>query len=195
MPLYENVFIARQDVSSQQVETMTEGFTKLVTDNGGSVAKTEYWGVRGLTYRIKKNRKGHYVLMNLDAPSDAVKELERNLLLHEDIIRYMTVRVDELEEGPSVMMQSRGGRGGRGGREGREGRDRPVRDSGPGEGRPSQDDKADGGEAKQAASPENATENATKNVTENAAKIATENAAESSEKPESGAASPESVEE
>ena len=191
MPLYENVFIARQDVSSQQVETMTEGFTKLVTDNGGSVAKTEYWGVRGLTYRIKKNRKGHYVLMNLDAPSDAVKELERNLLLHEDIIRYMTVRVDELEEGPSVMMQSRGGRGGRGGREGREGRDRPVRDSGPGEGRPSQDDKADGGEAKQAASPENAT----KNVTENAAKIATENAAESSEKPESGAASPESVEE
>lgn len=128
MPFYENVFIARQDVSSQQVETMTEDFTKLVADNGGSVAKTEYWGVRGLTYRIKKNRKGHYVLMNLDAPSDAVKELERNMLLHEDIIRYMTVRVDELEEGPSAMMQSRGGRGGRGGREGRDRPDREGRD-------------------------------------------------------------------
>ncbi len=127
MPLYENVFIARQDVSSQQVETMTEVFTKLVTDNGGTVPKTEYWGVRGLTYRIKKNRKGHYVLMNLDAPSEAVKELERNMLLHEDVIRYMTVRVEELEEGPSAMMQSRGGRGGRGGRD-RDGRDRGNRD-------------------------------------------------------------------
>ena len=123
MPLYENVFIARQDVSSQQVETMTEGFAKLVTDNGGSIEKTEFWGVRGLTYRIKKNRKGHYVLMNLDAPSDAVLELERNLHLHEDVIRYMTVRVDELEEGPSVMMQSRGGRGPR---EDRDRDDRPA---------------------------------------------------------------------
>ncbi|MDA1099617.1 MAG: 30S ribosomal protein S6 [Proteobacteria bacterium] len=130
MPLYENVFIARQDVSSQQVETMTEDFTKLVADNGGSVAKTEYWGVRGLTYRIKKNRKGHYVLMNLDAPSAAVLELERNLRLHEDILRYMTVRVDELEEGPSAMMQSRGGRGGRGVREGRD-REHSERDSRP----------------------------------------------------------------
>jgi len=122
MPLYENVFIARQDVSSQQVEAMTEEFTTMVTENGGSVPKSEYWGVRSLTYRIKKNRKGHYVLMNLDAPSDAVQEMERNMRLHEDIIRYMTVRVEELEEGPSVMMQSRGGRGGRGGRDG--GRDR-----------------------------------------------------------------------
>ncbi len=164
MPLYENVFIARQDVSSQQVETMTEGFTKLVTDNGGSVAKTEYWGVRGLTYRIKKNRKGHYVLMNLDAPSDAVRELERNLLLHEDIIRYMTVRVEELEEGPSAMMQSRGGRGGRGCRDGRDGRDRPDRpdrpdrDSRPGGGGPNQADKAGDGEVKQAASTESVKE-------------------------------------
>ena len=126
MPLYENVFIARQDVSSQQVETMTEEFTTLVTENGGTVAKTEYWGVRGLTYRIKKNRKGHYVLLNLDAPSDAVQELERQMRLHEDVIRYMSVRVEELEEGPSAMMQSRGGsRGGRGGRDG--GRDRDDR--------------------------------------------------------------------
>ncbi len=134
MPLYENVFIARQDVSSQQVEAMTEEFTKLVTDNGGSVPKNEYWGVRGLTYRIKKNRKGHYVLLNLDAPSDAVQELERNMRLHEDVIRYMTVRVEELEEGPSVMMQSRGGRtdrrpreGGRDREGGREGRGREER--------------------------------------------------------------------
>ncbi len=144
MPLYENVFIARQDVSSQQVDTMTEEFTKLVSDNGGEVAKTEYWGVRGLTYRIKKNRKGHYVLMNLDAPSDAVQELERNMRIHEDVIRYMTVRVDELEEGPSAMMQSRGGRGDRGDRGGRSdrgdrgdrgGRDREARS---GEDRPAQ---------------------------------------------------------
>ncbi|MBT3534783.1 MAG: 30S ribosomal protein S6 [Rhodospirillaceae bacterium] len=140
MPLYENVFIARQDVSSQQVDTMTEEFTKLVADNGGEVAKTEYWGVRGLTYRIKKNRKGHYVLMNLDAPSDAVLELERNMRIHEDVIRYMTVRVEELEEGPSAMMQSRGGRGGRGERGergdrgergGRDRDDRPRREDQP----------------------------------------------------------------
>jgi small subunit ribosomal protein S6 len=158
MPFYENVFIARQDVSSQQVETMTEDFAKLVTDNGGAVAKTEYWGVRGLTYRIKKNRKGHYVLMNLDAPSDAVKELERNMLLHEDIIRHMTVRVEALEEGPSAMMQSRGGRGGRGGR------DRPDRDdrdfgnrndgSRPRQEPTSRNDTDGAVEVKQAASPE-----------------------------------------
>ena len=140
MPLYENVFIARQDVSSQQVEAMAEDFTKLVADNGGAIAKTEFWGVRGLTYRIKKNRKGHYVLMNLDAPSDAVQELERQMRLHEDVIRYMTVRVEELEEGPSAMMQSRGGRGGRGERGergdrgergGRDRDDRPRREDQP----------------------------------------------------------------
>ena len=155
MPLYENVFIARQDVSSQQVDTMTEEFTKLVSDNGGEVAKTEYWGVRGLTYRIKKNRKGHYVLMNLDAPSDAVQELERNMRIHEDVIRYMTVRVDELEEGPSAMMQSRGGRGDRGDRGDRGGRsdrgDRGGRDreARSGENRPAQnvDSGAGSGEA------------------------------------------------
>jgi len=124
MPYYENVFIARQDISSQQVDLMTEEFSKLVSDNGGEVPKTEYWGVRGLTYRIKKSRKGHYVLMNLDAPPDSVQELERQMRLHEDVIRYMTIRVDELEEGPSVMMQSRGGRGSRGDRGERGGRNR-----------------------------------------------------------------------
>ena len=124
MPFYENVFIARQDISSQQVDLMTEEFSKLVSDNGGEVPNTEYWGVRGLTYRIKKSRKGHYVLMNLDAPHESVQELERQMRLHEDVIRYMTVRVDELEEGPSVMMQSRGGRGSRGDRGERGGRSR-----------------------------------------------------------------------
>ena len=124
MPYYENVFIARQDISSPQVDLMTEEFSKLVSDNGGEVPKTEYWGVRGLTYRIKKSRKGHYVLMNLDAPPDSVQELERQMRLHEDVIRYMTIRVDELEEGPSVMMQSRSGRGSRGDRGERGGRSR-----------------------------------------------------------------------
>ena len=107
MPFYENVFIARQDVSSQQVDAMTEEFTKLISENGGQVQKTEYWGVRGLAYKIKKNRKGHYVLMNIDAQSGSVLELERQMRLHEDVLRYMTIRVDELEEGLSVMMQSR----------------------------------------------------------------------------------------
>ena len=127
MPYYENVFIARQDISSQQVDIMTEEFTKLVSDNGGEVAKTEYWGVRSLTYRIKKCRKGHYVLMNLDASPDSILALERQMRLHEDVVRYMTVRVEELEEGPSVMMQSRGGRGGRSER-GSRGRDDNLRD-------------------------------------------------------------------
>ena len=108
MPFYENVFIARQDVSSQQVDAMIEEFTKLISENGGEVPKTEYWGVRGLAYRIKKNRKGHYVLMNIETQPDSMLELERQMRLHEDIIRYLTVRVDKLEEGQSVMMQSRG---------------------------------------------------------------------------------------
>jgi len=123
MPFYENVFIARQDVSSQQVDAMTEEFTKLISENGGQVQKTEYWGVRGLAYRIKKNRKGHYVLMNIDAQSDSLLELERQMRLHEDVLRYMTIKVDVLEEGPSVMMQSRS-RGSRGERGERSERDR-----------------------------------------------------------------------
>ena len=112
MPLYENVFIARQELSTAQVEALTESFATIVRDNGGNVAKTEYWGLRNLAYRIKKNRKGHYVLFNLDTPADAVKELERNMRINEDMLRYLTVRVDELEEGPSIQMQSRGGREG-----------------------------------------------------------------------------------
>ncbi|HUI19057.1 MAG TPA: 30S ribosomal protein S6 [Alphaproteobacteria bacterium] len=114
MAYYESVFIARQDVSAAQVDGLTEGFAKIIQDQGGKVAKKEYWGLRNLAFRIKKNRKGHYVLFNLDAPAAAVKEMERNMRISEDIIRFLTVRVEALEEGPSAVMQSRG-------REGREG--------------------------------------------------------------------------
>jgi small subunit ribosomal protein S6 len=104
MALYENVFIARQDVPTTQVETLTNQFAELVTGMGGTVSKKEYWGLRSLTYRIKKNRKGHYTLLNIDAPSAAVKEMERTMSINEDIIRFLTVRVDALEEGPSAIM-------------------------------------------------------------------------------------------
>ncbi len=122
MPFYENVFIARQDISTPQVESLADDFTKIIEDKGGTVAKREYWGLRGLAYRIKKNRKAHYVLFNIDAPAGAVQEMERQMRLHEDVLRYLTLRVDELEEGPSAMMQRRGGRDDREGREGRDGR-------------------------------------------------------------------------
>ena len=121
MANYESVFIARQDISSAQVEQLTETYATIIRDNGGEVAKTEQWGLKTLTYKIKKNRKGHYVLFNLNAPAAAVAEMERNMSISEDILRFMTVRVDELEEGPSAMMQKRdrddrdgGGRGERG---------------------------------------------------------------------------------
>jgi len=117
MPLYESVFIARQDISASQAESIADQFTKILEDAGGKVAKREYWGLRSLAYKIKKNRKGHYTLFNIDAPSAAIAEMERNMSLNEDVIRYLTVKVDELEEGPSVMMQARDRRdGGRGGR-------------------------------------------------------------------------------
>ena len=105
MALYENVFIARQDVPTTQVETLTTQFSELVAAQGGTVSKKEYWGLRSLTFRIKKNRKGHYTLLNIDAPSAAVKELERTMSINEDIIRFLTVRVDALEEAPSAVMQ------------------------------------------------------------------------------------------
>ena len=105
MALYENVFIARQDVPQTQVETLTNQFAELVAAQGGTVSKKEYWGLRSLAFRIKKNRKGHYTLLNIDAPPAAVKELERTMSINEDIIRFLTVRVDALEEGPSAAMQ------------------------------------------------------------------------------------------
>jgi small subunit ribosomal protein S6 len=124
MPYYENIFIARQDVTSAQVEGLTEHFAGIVAAQGGNVTKREYWGLKSLSYRIRKNRKGHYVLMNIDAPAAAVTEMERNMRIHEDIIRHLTVRVDELEEGPSAMLQSKGrDRDDRGGRDGRRDRD------------------------------------------------------------------------
>jgi small subunit ribosomal protein S6 len=103
MALYESVLIARQDISAGQVDALADEMEKIITDNGGSVARREYWGLRSLTYRMKKNRKGHYVMFNLDAPSDAVQEMERNLRLHEDVLRYMTIRLDELRADPSPM--------------------------------------------------------------------------------------------
>jgi small subunit ribosomal protein S6 len=104
------VFIARQDISASQVESLTEAFTKTLEDQGGKVAKVEQWGLRGLAYKIKKNRKGHYVLFNIDGPAAAVQEMERQMRINEDVLRYITIRVDELEEGPSAMMQHRSGR-------------------------------------------------------------------------------------
>ena len=107
MALYEHIFLARQDVSPQQVEELTTAFTNLITEGGGKVSKNEYWGLKSLSYRIKKNRKAHYTLLNIDAPHAAVAEMERQQSLNEDIQRFMTIRVDELEEGPSAMMQKR----------------------------------------------------------------------------------------
>lgn len=107
MALYEHVFLARQDVSSQQVEAIAEQYKTLIETNGGSVKKVEHWGLRALAYRLKKNRKAHYVLFNIDAPHAAVAEMERQMGINEDILRFMTIRVDELEEGPSAMLQKR----------------------------------------------------------------------------------------
>src|SRR5579864_226585 len=105
MPLYEHVFLARQDASTQQVEELTAQMTGVVEQAGGKVTKTENWGVRSLTYRMNKNRKAHFVLLNINAPSAAVAEIERQERISEDVIRYLTVRVEELEEGPSAMMR------------------------------------------------------------------------------------------
>ena len=126
MPLYESTFIARPDISSQQVDGLAEQFREILTEAGGEIAKTEYWGLRSLAYRIKKNRKGHYYFMNIDAPPEAISAMEHTMRINEDIIRYLTVRVDEHDPNPAPLTQSRGrGRDGRGGRGGRwEGRRR-----------------------------------------------------------------------
>jgi small subunit ribosomal protein S6 len=134
MPYYESVFIARQDISGAQVDSLTESLTNIIQEGGGQVTKKESWGLKNLAYKIKKNRKGHYVLLNIDGPSDAVLEMERNMRINEDVIRYLTVRVDELESEDSIMLRSRGSRDtGRGGRRGgfdRGGVDRGGRDRG-----------------------------------------------------------------
>ena len=126
MPLYEHVFLARQDVSGQQVEALVDQFKSVIEQSGGTVGKVENWGLKTLTYRIKKNRKAHFTLMNIDAQPDVVAEMERLQRLNEDVLRSLTLRVDEHEDGPSVMMQKRDDRGDRrGGRFGD--RERPRR--------------------------------------------------------------------
>ena len=113
MALYESVFITRQDISSSQAEALVDSFAEIIANTGGSVQKKEYWGLRNLAYRIKKNRKGHYALLNIDAPPAAIAGMERNMRLNEDVLRFMTVRVEELDEGPSPVLRSRDERGGR----------------------------------------------------------------------------------
>jgi small subunit ribosomal protein S6 len=105
MALYEHVFLARQDLAQAQVDALAEAATKIVEDNQGKVVKTESWGLRSLAYRIAKNRKAHYVMLEIDAPGGVILELERQTQINEDVIRYMTVKVDELEAGPTVMMR------------------------------------------------------------------------------------------
>ena len=139
MPLYEHVFLARQDLAQAQVDALAENATKIIEDNGGKVVKTETWGLRSLAYRIQKNRKAHYVMLDVDAPAPVVAELERQTQINEDVVRYMTIKVDAHETGPSVMMRrgdrdkrdrdgERGDRGPRGDRGDRDDRPRRSRD-------------------------------------------------------------------
>src|ERR1700712_4369540 len=147
MALYEHVFLARQDLAQAQVDTLAETATKIIEDNGGKVIKTETWGLRSLAYRIAKNRKAHYVMLEFNAPTNVPIELERQTQINEDVLRYMTLRVDEHETGPSAMMRrsersersDRGDRGDRGDRPRRDRDDRP-RDDRPREDRPRRDD-------------------------------------------------------
>ena len=132
MALYEHVFLARQDLAQAQVDALAEAATKIIEDNQGKVVKTENWGLRSLAYRIAKNRKAHYVMLEIDAPAGVVAELERQTQINEDVIRFMTVKVEELEQGPSAMMRKqerdRERRGDReGGRDGGPRGDRPDR--------------------------------------------------------------------
>jgi small subunit ribosomal protein S6 len=133
MPLYEHVYLARQDLSAQQVEELTGQYRGVIEQLGGTVSKTEYWGVKSLTFRMRKNRKAHFTLMNIDAPPAAIAEVERQERLSEDVLRTLTVRVAQLEAGPSAMMRKadrderRGDRGDRGFERGR-GRDRGARE-------------------------------------------------------------------
>ena len=136
MAFYEHTLIARPDLSAQQAQTLSESISQIVTDNGGTVSKVEYWGLRNLTYRIKKNRKGHYLHFNVDAPAKTVEELERQERIHEDVMRYLTVRVEELDPNPSQVMVAKSSREDRGRRDdGYRREDRP-RDDRPREDRP-----------------------------------------------------------
>ena len=107
MRLYESVFIARQDITSAQIEAMADEFAEIITSAGGSIKKREYWGLRSLAYRIKKNRKGHYMMFNLETGPEALREYERIMGLNEDILRFLNLNIEEVEEGPSIMMQAK----------------------------------------------------------------------------------------
>ena len=107
MRLYESVFIARQDITTAQVEVMADNFAEIITSAGGSIKKREYWGLRSLAYRIKKNRKGHYVMFNIETGPEALREYERIMGLHEDVLRFLNLSIEEVEESPSVMMQAK----------------------------------------------------------------------------------------
>ncbi len=107
MALYEHVFLARQDVSGQRVDELVDQFKGVIESGGGSLGKTEYWGLKSLAFRVRKNRKAHFTLMNIEAPHEAVAEMERQMRINEDVLRFLTVRVDELEEVPSVQMQKK----------------------------------------------------------------------------------------
>ena len=110
MPYYENVYIARQEISAQQVDALTDGFEDIIKQAGGSITKRENWGLKSLAYRIKKSRKAHYTLLNIDATADAVHEMERQMRLNEDVLRYLTLRVDELDGDPSIQAQNKSNR-------------------------------------------------------------------------------------
>ena len=105
MPNYEITYIARQEISENEVEKMTDAFTKLLSDQGGKVIKTEYWGLRNFTYEIKKSKSGHYAFLGVDAPAAAVKELERNMKLHENVLRSLTIRVEKISREPSAIIK------------------------------------------------------------------------------------------
>jgi small subunit ribosomal protein S6 len=113
MPLYEHVFIARQDLSNAQAEGLIEHFGTVLSDQGGKVVGSEYWGVKTMAYKISKNRKGHYAFLRTDAPAEAVHEMERLMRLHDDVLRVLTIKVDAHEDGPSIQMQKRDERDGR----------------------------------------------------------------------------------
>ena len=117
MRLYESVFIARQDITSAQVEAMADEFAEIITSAGGSIKKREYWGLRSLAYRIKKNRKGHYLMFNLETGPEALREYERIMGLNEDVLRFLNPNIEEVEEGPSIMMQAKTERSSRGQRD------------------------------------------------------------------------------
>ena len=123
MRLYESVFIARQDISTAQVESMADEFAEVITSAGGSIKKREYWGLRALAYRIKKNRKGHYIMFNLETGPEALREYERIMGLNEDVLRFLNVRIEAVEEGPSIMMQVKTERPQRVGRDDRDDHD------------------------------------------------------------------------